>query len=70
MLSLTEKTWTKVNGNYASIGCGCSSNEVFEVLTEIFSEEITFIQNQKEEIKKKIADGEKKDFYRLWKFGK
>ena len=61
-VSLIEKAWAKVNGNYARIGCGGSPNEVFDVLTEAFSEEITIKQNQKEEIWNKISDGEKKGF--------
>ena len=61
-VSLIEKAWAKVNGNYARIGCGGSPNEVFDVLTEAFSEEITIKQNQKEQIWQKIADGEKQGF--------
>ncbi|MCQ2820825.1 MAG: calpain family cysteine protease, partial [archaeon] len=35
---LLEKAWAKINGNYARIGCGGLPHEVFDVLTEAWSE--------------------------------
>ena len=39
-VALMEKAWAKINGNYIRIGCGGSPNEVFDVLTEAYSEEV------------------------------
>ena len=63
-VSLIEKAWAKINGNYIRIGCGGSPNEVFDVLTEAYSEEIP-IKNDKEIAEKlweKLLDGAKKGF--------
>ena len=37
---LLEKAWAKVNGSYLRIGCGGFCNEVFDVLTEAYTEHI------------------------------
>ena len=37
-VALLEKAWAKVNGCYAKIACGGEPNEVFDVLTEAYSE--------------------------------
>ena len=49
-VALLEKAWAKVNGCYAKIGCGGLPNEVFDVLTEAFSEQRSINKNNKEEI--------------------
>ena len=63
-VSLIEKAFAKINGNYIRIGCGGTPNEVFDVLTEAYSEEIP-INNDKEiaeELWNKLVDGSKKGF--------
>ena len=61
-VALMEKAWAKVNGNYIRIGCGGTPNEVFDVLTEAYSEEIIIKQNIKDTLWNKLVDGEKKGF--------
>ena len=61
-VALIEKAWAKINGNYIRIGCGGSPNEVFDVLTEAYSEEVKVNPNEKESLWKKLIDGEKKGF--------
>ena len=61
-VALIEKAWAKINGNYIRIGCGGSPNEVFDVLTEAYSEEVTVKPAVKETLWKKLIDGEKKGF--------
>ena len=39
-VALLEKAWAKINGNYAKIGCGGSPTEVFDVLTEAYTEQV------------------------------
>ena len=43
-VSLIEKAWAKVNGSYIKIGSGGECNEVFDVLTEAYTEQI-YIDN-------------------------
>ena len=45
-VALLEKAWAKVNGCYAKIGCGGLPNEVFDVLTEAYSEQIKIIKKK------------------------
>ena len=61
-VALIEKAWAKVNGNYIRIGCGGSPNEVFDVLTEAYSEEVTLKNVSKDVLWNKLIDGEKKGF--------
>ena len=61
-VALMEKAWAKINGNYIRIGCGGSPNEVFDVLTEAYSEEVPVKPAGKESLWKKLIDGEKKGF--------
>ena len=61
-VALMEKAWAKVNGNYIRIGCGGTPNEVFDVLTEAYSEEITIKPNIKDTLWNKLVDGAKKGF--------
>ena len=55
-LYLLEKAWAKVNGCYAKIGCGGEPNEVFDVLTEAYSEKHPINKNNAENIWK-ICEG-------------
>ena len=61
-VALMEKAWAKVNGNYIRIGCGGSPNEVFDVLTETYSEEVAVKPSVKDSLWNKLIDGEKKGF--------
>ena len=61
-VSLIEKAWAKVNGNYIRIGNGGSPNEVFDVLTEAYSEEITVRHLTAGSLWEKLEDGKKKGF--------
>ena len=61
-VALIEKAWAKVNGNYIRIGCGGSPNEVFDVLTEAYSEKVYLNNVNKDELWDKLIDGEKKGF--------
>ena len=61
-VSLLEKAWAKVNGSYAKIGCGGMPNEVFDVLTEAYSEQISISQNNKEIIWQKCQDAIQKGY--------
>ena len=61
-VALIEKAWAKVNGNYIRIGCGGSPNEVFDVLTEAYSEEVAVKPSTKDALWNKLMEGEKKGF--------
>ena len=39
-VSLLEKAWAKVNGSYIKIGSGGECYQVFDVLTEAYTEQI------------------------------
>ena len=61
-VALIEKARAKVIGNYIRIGCGGSPNEVFNVLTEVYSEEVVVKQSVRDSQWNKLIDGEKKGF--------
>ena len=61
-VSLIEKAWAKVNGCYAKIACGGEPNEVFDVLTEAFSEKHSINKNTKENIWKILEEGQGKGY--------
>ena len=61
-LCLLEKAWAKINGCYAKIGCGGTPNEVFDVLTEAYSEYYTVNKNNKDVLWKKMLDSKEKGF--------
>jgi len=61
-VSLLEKAWAKINGCYAKIGCGGTPNEVFDVLTEAYSEYYTVNKNIKDTLWKKMIDARQKGF--------
>ena len=61
-VSLVEKAWAKVNGNYIRIASGGFSNESFDVLTEAYNEEMTFEGKSGDIIWQKIKEGKNKGF--------
>ena len=61
-VNLLEKAWAKINGCYAKIGCGGTPNEVFDVLTEAYSEYCTVNKNNKDELWQKIYESKEKGF--------
>ena len=61
-VSLLEKAWAKINGCYAKIGCGGTPNEVFDVLTEAYSEYCAVNKSNKEELWAKIMDSKQKGY--------
>ena len=61
-VSILEKAWAKVNGCYAKIGCGGSPHEVFDVLTEAYSEQVSVNKNKADEIWNKMIESQKKGF--------
>ena len=61
-VALLEKAWAKINGSYAKIGCGGSPTEVFDVLTEAYSEQIPINPYYKDYIWETMYDAEKKGY--------
>ena len=61
-LSLLEKAWAKINGCYAKIGCGGTPNEVFDVLTEAYSEYYVVSANNKDALWNKMLDSKSKGY--------
>jgi len=61
-VALIEKAFAKINGSYIRMGTGGSPNEVFDVCTEAFSEEIKVTYNQRDELWNKLIDGFDKGF--------
>ena len=61
-VSILEKAWAKINGCYAKIGCGGSPHEVFDVLTEAYSEQVSVNKSKANEIWNKMVESQKKGF--------
>ena len=61
-VALLEKAWAKINGSYAKIGCGGSPTEVFDILTEAYSEQIPISPYYKDYIWETMYDSEKKGY--------
>ena len=61
-VAIMEKAWAKINGCYAKIGCGGLPHEVFDVLTEAYSEQMSVSQSKSNEIWNKMIDSQKKGF--------
>ena len=61
-VSILEKAWAKINGCYAKIGCGGLPHEVFDVLTEAYSEQVSVNSSKSNEIWKKMTESQKKGF--------
>ena len=58
---LLEKAWAKLNGNYARI-IGGDPHEIFEILTNAYSEKFMFNNYTEEEIWLKYKDAQEKGF--------
>jgi len=61
-VALLEKAWAKVNGNYAKIGCGGSPTEIFDVLTEAYTEQVPINPYYKDYIWDTMINAEKKGY--------
>ena len=61
-ISLMEKAWAKINGCYAKVGCGGQPHEVFDVLTEAYSEQIEISESKADEIWNKMAESQDKGY--------
>ena len=61
-VSILEKAWAKINGCYAKIGCGGLPHEVFDVLTEAYSEQCSVSQSKANEIWNKMIESQKKGY--------
>ena len=61
-VALMEKAWAKINGCYAKIGCGGLPHEVFDVLTEAYSEQASVSQSKANEIWNKMKESQSKGF--------
>ena len=61
-VAFLEKAWAKINGSYAKIGCGGSPTEVFDILTEAFSEQVPINPYYRDYIWETIYDAEKKGY--------
>ena len=58
---LLEKAWAKLNGNYAK-AIGGEPHEVFDVITDAWSEKLVVRSDNTEEIWNKLLDAEKKGY--------
>ncbi len=61
-LPLLEKAWAKVNGSYAKVSAGGLTNEVFDVVTEAYSDYVLIKNKNKSQLWKEIIEGEKKNY--------
>ena len=61
-VALLEKAWAKINGNYAKIGCGGSPTEIFDVLTEAYTEQVQINPYYKDYIWETMINAEKKGY--------
>jgi hypothetical protein len=61
-VSILEKAWAKINGCYAKIGCGGLPHEVFDVLTEAYSEQCSISSSKSNEIWKKMIESQQKGY--------
>ena len=61
-VALLEKAWAKINGNYAKIGCGGSPTEVFDVLTEAYTEQVQIHPYYKDYIWETMINSEKNGY--------
>ena len=58
---LLEKAWAKLNGNYARV-IGGDPHEIFEVLTNSYSEKIKFKKGREDKLWSSLEDAQKKGF--------
>ena len=61
-VAFLEKAWAKINGSYAKIGCGGSPTEVFDILTEAYSEQVQIHPYYKDFIWETMNEAEKKGY--------
>ena len=61
-VALLEKAWAKINGNYAKIGCGGSPTEVFDVLTEAYTEQVPINPYYKDYLWETMINAENKGY--------
>ena len=64
-VNLLEKAWAKVNGCYAQIGGKFSPYEIFDILTEAYTEVINLNKNKnllKKNLWKQLLDAQKNEF--------
>ena len=61
-VALLEKAWAKINGNYAKIGCGGSPTEIFDVLTEAYTEQVQINPYYKDYIWETMINAEKNGY--------
>ena len=61
-VALLEKAWAKINGNYAKIGCGGSPTEIFDVLTEAYTEQVQISPYYKDYLWETMINAEKKGY--------
>ena len=61
-VALLEKAWAKINGNYAKIGCGGSPTEIFDVLTEAYTEQVQINPYYKDYIWETMINAEQKGY--------
>ena len=61
-VSLIEKAWAKVNGSYANIDYGGYSYEVFDIMTEAYSDHIEIDVKSKEKIWEILLNSEKRKY--------
>ena len=58
---LLEKAWAKLNGCYAKV-IGGEAHEIFEIITNTYSEKIKIKRGQEQTIWNKLSEGEKKGY--------
>ena len=61
-VAIMEKAWAKINGCYAKIGCGGLPHEVFDVLTEAYSEQVSVNKSKSTEIWNKMIESRNKGY--------
>ena len=59
---LLEKAWAKINGCYAKAGSGGTPNEVFEVITEAWSQRLLVKKGNHDEIWEALYKGNEKGY--------
>ncbi|MGL4948626.1 MAG: C2 family cysteine protease, partial [Mycoplasma sp.] len=59
---LLEKAWAKINGSFARVGCGGLPHEVFDVVTEAYSQKFDISPKFKDEIWVNLMKGQEKGF--------
>ena len=55
---LAEKAWAKINGSYAKVGCGGLPQEVFDVITEAYSQRFDISPKSEDKIWNGLMKGQ------------